>query len=60
MRPALGGLAGLRDKQRGITPAKRGAAIAKFRGDLYIDRKSRQALEPIFGREPRIVGSAAG
>ena len=46
---------------RRVSPpgSKRRIAIAKLGGDFDIDRQPREALEPIFGGQPREIGGAA-
>ena len=67
LRPAIakrgervGGLAGLRDEQRGAPGLERRLAIAELRRDIDVDGQLRPPLEPIFGDEAGIEGGAAG
>ena len=39
---------------------QRRLAIAEFRGDVDFDRQAGEALEPVFGDHPGIIGGAAG
>ena len=40
--------------------SQRRFAVAELRGDIDLDRQPREALEPVFGDSPAIVGGAAG
>ena len=53
-------LAGLRDHQRQTARRQRRLAVAKLRGDVDVDRKPSEFLEPVAGHEAGVIGGAAG
>src|SRR6185437_17130351 len=52
-------LAGLRYEERDAALDHVGRAIAEFRGDLYLGRQARDALQPVFGNEAGMERGAA-
>ena len=59
-RQRVGGLARLRNEHREIARIERRLAVAELRGDVDLDRQPGEALEPVFGDQPRVIGRAAG
>jgi hypothetical protein len=56
----VGGLSGLRDKDRQIAGIERHAAITKFGRDIDFHRKPGITFEPVPGNQPGVKGGAAG
>ncbi len=59
-RQRVGGLAGLRDEERGTARLETALPVTELGRDIDIDGKLGPALEPIFGDEAGIIGGAAG
>ena len=56
----IGGLAGLRNKDRKVALAQGRLAVAEFRGDIEFDRQAAKAFEPVFGDVAGVTRGAAG
>ncbi len=59
-RQRVGGLARLRDDERGAVFRHRRGAVAEFGGDVGLDRDAGDAFEPVFGDQPGVMRGAAG